>query len=147
MILSEDAKAAIQAECDAWKDSQYAGKDKKERQELGQFFTPPVLTIKMLEKFDSLEDKDILDPACGNGNLLAACILAGADPKRIYGIELDPVILEQCRQRLAKFGVPEWHIHQGDALLSSSYEFSEDYKMEQPIAKKIRNTYGKKKAR
>ena len=27
----------------------------KERQKMGQFFTPPSLTIKMIEKFDNLE--------------------------------------------------------------------------------------------
>jgi len=41
MILSDDIKARIQAEYDAWFESQYAGKDKKERQKLAQFFTPP----------------------------------------------------------------------------------------------------------
>lgn len=32
-------------------------------------------------KFDSFEDKDILDPALGAGGLIAATIIAGADPK------------------------------------------------------------------
>lgn len=52
MKLSDDIKAKIQAEYDAWQAGQYAGKDKTARAKLGQFFTPPQLTIKMLEKFD-----------------------------------------------------------------------------------------------
>ena len=35
MKLNIETKEKIQAEYDAWKDEQYAGKDKKERQKLG----------------------------------------------------------------------------------------------------------------
>lgn len=122
MKLNDDIKAKIQAEYDAWKDEQYAGKDKKYRQANGQYFTPPLLSIKMLEKFDSVKDKDILDPTLGAGGLLAACILAGADPKRIYGIELDPEVLEIAKRRLGKLGVPSGNLILGDALDPKSYE-------------------------
>ena len=142
MQLSDDIKAKIQAEYDAWQDEQYAGKDKKERQKLGQFFTPPALTIKMLEKFDSVKDKDILDPTCGAGGLLAACILAGADPKRCYGIELDPDILKIAQLRLAKLGVPPCNLKQGDALDPQSYEFKE---LQLPNMSKEKDNVQKKK--
>lgn len=122
MKLSEETKNRIQAEYDSWKEIQYVGKDKKERQKIGQFFTPPQLTIKMLEKFESLEDKDILDPCLGAGNLIAAAIIAGADPSKCYGIELDPDVLELAKRRLAKLGVPEQNLKQGDALDPKSYE-------------------------
>ena len=125
MQLSDDIKAKIQAEYDAWKDEQYAGKDKKDRQAKGQFFTPPLLSIKMLEKFDSL-DGNILDPTLGAGGLLAAAVIAGADPSKCYGIELDPDILKIAQLRLAKLGVPPWHLKQGDALEPQNYEFKDD---------------------
>ena len=86
MTLSEEAKQKIKDEYKEWEEHQYAGKSKSERQEMGQFFTPPELTIQMIEKFEDLEGT-ILDPTCGCGGLLVACILAGADPKKIYGIE------------------------------------------------------------
>ena len=122
MNLTEETKKAIQAEYVAWQSKQYAGKDKKARQDKAQFFTPPALTIKMLEKFDSVKDKDILDPTVGAGGLLAACILAGADPKRCYGIELDPEVLEIAKKRLGKLGVPSSNLILGDALDPDSYE-------------------------
>ena len=122
MKLSDDIKAKIQAEYDAWQSQQYAGKDKKTRQAKAQFFTPPPLTIKMLEKFDSLEGKDILDPALGAGGLIAAAIIAGADPKRCYGIEIDEEVLGVARMRLAKLGVPSCNLILGDALDPKSYE-------------------------
>ena len=126
MKLSEEQRSAIESEFKQWTELQYAGKDKKERQKLGQFFTPPPLTIKMLEKFDTVKNKDILDPTVGAGGLLAACILCGADPNRIYGIELDLAILKVCRRRLLKYGVPPWHLKEGNALESASYEFEQD---------------------
>ena len=123
MRLSDDIKARIQTEYDAWFESQYAGKDKAERQKLAQFFTPPVLSIRMLEKFESIANKDILDPALGAGGLISAAIIAGADPKRCYGIELDPEILAIAKKRLIPMGVPEKNLKLGNALESKSYEF------------------------
>ena len=122
MKLTKRQKNAIESEFKQWTETQYAGKDKKERQKLGQFFTPPALTIKMLEKFDSVKDKDILDPTVGSGNLLAAAIIAGADPKRCYGIELDPEVLEIAKKRLGNLGVPSSNLILGNALDTESYE-------------------------
>ena len=122
MKLSDDIKTKIQAEYDSWRDKLWAGKTKEERQKLGQFATPPPLTIKMLEKFDSLDGKDVLDPALGAGGLIAAAIIAGADPKRCYGIEIDEEVLDIARERLAKLGVPPRNLVQGDALDPKSYE-------------------------
>ena len=122
MTLSEEIKNKIQEEYDAWANMQYAGKDKKERQKLGQFFTPPPLTIRMLEKFENLEG-NVLDPCLGAGGLIAAAVIAGADPSKCYGIELDQSILEVAKKRLAKLDVPEKNLIQGNALDPKSYEF------------------------
>jgi len=123
MILTEEQKQAITNEYNQFVEVQYAGKTKKERQELGAFFTPPQLTIRMIEKFTNLEGT-ILDPTCGAGGLLAAAILAGADPTKCYGIELDPAIANVAKERLGKLGVPSSNIKVGDALLEGSYDFS-----------------------
>ena len=60
MQLSNDIKAKIKAEYDSWKDKLWASKTKEERQRLGQFATPPPLTIKMLDDdvFTPLWHKD-----------------------------------------------------------------------------------------
>ena len=123
MILTEEQKQAITNEYNQFVEIQYAGKTKKERQELGQFFTPSELTIRMIEKFTNLEGT-ILDPTCGAGGLLAAVILAGADPTKCYGIELDPAIANVAKERLGKLGLPSSNIKVGDALLEGSYDFS-----------------------
>ena len=134
MQLSDNQKEAIINEYNQWKDKMYANKTLSERQDFGQFFTPPSLTIKMLEKFQDLKGS-VLDPTCGAGNLLAAAIMAGADPKEVYGIELDPEILEIARNRLQLLGVPKINLHQGNALYEECYEFSDDYDYEKAVAK------------
>ena len=122
MKLTKKQKNAIESEFKQWTETQYAGKDKKERQKLGQFFTPPALTVKMIEKFNSVKDKNILDPTLGAGGLIVACILAGADPKKCYGIEIDPEVLEIAKRRLGKLGVPSCNLILGDALDPKSYK-------------------------
>ena len=134
MQLNDNQKEAIINEFNQWKDKMYANKTLSERQDFGMFFTPPELTIKMLEKFQDLEGSG-LDPNCGAGGLLAAAIMAGADPKLIYGIELDTEILEIARNRLEVLGVPKVNLHQGNALYEECYNFSDDYDYEKAVAK------------
>jgi type I restriction-modification system DNA methylase subunit len=133
MQLNDNQKEAIINEYNQWKDKMYANKTLAERQDFGQFFTPAELSIKMLEKFEDLEGS-VLDPTCGAGNLLAAAIMAGANPKEVYGIELDPEILEIARSRLEPLGVPAINLHQGNALYKECYEFSDNYNYDDACA-------------
>ena len=87
MKLTDKQKQAIKDEFDQWKHKMYANKTLTERQDIGAFFTPPELSIKMIEKFNDLNDS-ILDPTAGAGGLLAACIMAGADPKKFMEMNL-----------------------------------------------------------
>ena len=122
MKLTDEQVNAIKEEYTQWKDGMYANRTLSERKDFGQFFTPPELSIKMLEKFDNT-DGTILDPCCGAGNLLAAAIFAGFKPDNIYGIELDPDILQIAIERLSLLGVPKDNLRVGDALDPSSYNF------------------------
>ena len=132
MVLTDEQKKAITKEYDEWAAAQYAGKSKSERQELGQFYTPPELTIRMIEKFENLEGP-IVDPTAGGASLLAACIMAGADPKNIFAIELDRKIYENVLvPRLTKLGVPKKNIRRGDALDPKAWDFNSDYKYFDP---------------
>lgn len=135
MKLTQETKQKIVDEYNDWFENQYGDKSLEERKELGAFFTPPDLTIQMIEKFDcnSLENKTILDPTLGAGGLIAGCIIAGADPKLCYGNELDNDILNVARKRLGKLGVPANNLHQGDATENrciSKSSFNSNYKWE-----------------
>lgn len=120
MKLTEEQKEKIISEYKEFEAIQYAGKSKEERQKLGQFYTPPEITLLMLEGMDEIKEP-VLDPACGAGGLLAAIIIAGANPKNVFGIELDPQIIPIAQERLGKLGVPKENIHLGNALNKQCY--------------------------
>lgn len=137
MKLTEEQKQNITNEYNQWKDKQYAGKTLEQRKELDAFFTPPEITIQMIETFESIENKSILDPTAGAGGLIAACILAGADPTLCYCNELDEDILKICKERLIPMGVPKENIHQGDALDTScitKQSFHKDFKQPKKVS-------------
>ena len=122
MKISEEVKKRIEEEYSEWFENQYGNTTNEERKKLGAVFTPPKVTIQILEMLDNL-DGNILDPCCGSGNLLVAAILAGADPNNIYGNEFEPEFLRLAQDRLEKYGVPRWHNHQGDATKAESIRF------------------------
>jgi predicted RNA methylase len=134
MKLSNEIKQLIKQEYEEFKESMYAGKSLAERQELDQFFTPPEISIRLIEELSDLSG-NVLDPTCGSGNLLAAALIAGADSDKVFGNDYDQVMVEECRNRLNKLcvrlGKPlirDWQIHRGDATNPKSFEFSPEYK-------------------
>ena len=141
MLLSEEVKQQIIEILDSkeFMLDLYEGLDAKKRKQLGQFYTPGKICIQMIEMFEceSLAEKSILDPACGSGNLLIACLIAGADSDKLYGNEYDPVAVELCRKRLNRacklLGKPyikDWQIHEGDATDPRCLtDFGPDYKV------------------
>ena len=139
MKLSEEVKNKIIKILDSqeFKSSLYEGLTEDKRKELGQFYTPGKLCIQMIEKFDcdSLSNKNILDPTCGSGNLLIACLIAGADSDKLFGNEYDSIAVDLCRKRLNrccdilnKPHIKDYQIHQGNALGKWCLtDFSEEY--------------------
>lgn len=134
MKLSKETKQLIRKEYEEFKELMYANKSLKERQELDQFFTPPEISIRLIEELSDLSG-NILDPTSGSGNLLAAALIAGADSDKVFGNDYDETMVKLCRERLNKvcdmIGKPrikDWQIHQGNALhkFALTY-FDEDY--------------------
>ena len=139
MKLSEEVKNKIIETLDSqeFKSNLYEGLTEDKRKKLNQFYTPGKLCIQMIEKFncDSLSNKNILDPTCGSGNLLIACLIAGADSDKLFGNEYDSVAVDLCRKRLNrccdilnKPHIKDYQIHQGNALGKWCLtDFSEEY--------------------
>jgi ribosomal protein L11 methylase PrmA len=143
MILAEEVKARIIEILDSkeFMSDLYAGLTAEQRKKLGQVYAPARVCIQMLESFncESISNRTILDPACGSGNLLIACLIAGADSDKLYGNELDPVAVRLCRKRinracelLGKSRIKDWQIHEGDAtdpycltIFGSEYSWKE----------------------
>ena len=138
MKLSKETKDLIIQEYNGFKDQMYAGKTKEERDELAQFFTPPEISIRLIEAYNvkSLAGKIIRDPTSGSGNLLAACLIAGADSDKVFGNDYDPTMVKVCRNRLnnvcdmlGKPHIRDWQVHRGDARDPFCLtEFGPDYK-------------------
>ena len=144
MILSEEIKQKIIDIIDVkLKDSVYKGLPEDKRKALGQVYTPGTICIQMIEKFktvDSLSGQVILDPCCGSGNLLIACLVAGADINNLYGNDYDADAVALCKERISEAykelnghyptdqEFKPWQIHQGNALheFALTY-FDEDY--------------------
>ena len=134
MKLSKETKQLIRKEYEEFKESMYAGKSLKERQVVDQFFTPPEISIRLIEELSDLSG-NVLDPTSGSGNLLAAALIAGADVDKVFGNEYDETMVKLCRERLNKVcdllnkpHIKDWQIHQGNALhrFAITY-FGEDY--------------------
>lgn len=109
MTLLQEQKDAMHSYYETMKNNLYASNSLEKRKSLGQFYTPDVLGARMLEKYDcnlkEFKDKTILDPTAGSGLLLAYALIAGATPDKVFGIELDPVVLELGQKRLCEDGV------------------------------------------
>ena len=134
MKLDKETKQLIRKEYEEFKESMYANKSLEERQELDQFFTPPEISIRLIEELSDLSG-NVLDPTSGSGNLLAAALIAGADVDKVFGNEYDETMVKLCRERLNKVcdlldkpHIRDWQIHQGNALhrFAITY-FGEDY--------------------
>src|SRR5207253_548577 len=77
---------------------------------LGQYMTPEHIADEMCAVIArSTELWSVLDPACGDGNLLLAAArrmrAAGVSSieQRLTGIEIDPTLAAMARQRLSEF--------------------------------------------
>ena len=148
MKLSEEIKLKIKKEFEDFKHKMYDGKTLEERKKLDQFFTPPQVSIPLLENLETVKGIDILDPTSGSGNLLAAALIAGADPQRVFGNDYDAAMVKLCRERIrtipdrleeidkefanslkAKLkDFNDWQIHQGNALQARCLiEFGKEY--------------------
>lgn len=153
MVLTEEVKARIIEILDSkeFMSDLYAGLTAEQRKKLGQVYTPARVCIQMLESFEceTLSNKTILDPACGSGNLLIACLIAGADSDKLYGNEFDPVAVVLCRRRvnracklLGKPMIRSWQIHEGDATEARCLsDFSPTYQFKQQAPGDLFSTF------
>ena len=77
----------------------------------GQVFTPKHIVDQMVEKLfkrrEPRPDDVVLDPGCGDGafieGILRWCNKRGIKPPKIIGIELDPDLIEICKERFSNY--------------------------------------------
>ncbi len=85
------------------------------KKELEQFFTPVEVADRVAKLADIFKGISILEPSAGAGALIAACIRAGAHPKDITGIEIDPELAVSTREMTgADIQTGDFLLHQTD---------------------------------
>ena len=79
------------------------------RYRLGQYMTPPNVAACFFDHVvEPVGEWRVLDPACGNGNLLVAAaerLMAAGVPdvaERLCGVDVDPGMVESTTARLSK---------------------------------------------
>ncbi len=105
---------------------------------LGQHMTPAIIAKQMAELVRrDASDWRVIDPACGDGNLLLAAIdtmeAAGVSDiaERITGIDIEPKMVATARTRLSerlKVNPQSIQVHNHDFM-----EFQEKTLFEQPL--------------
>jgi hypothetical protein len=70
------------------------------RKRLGQYFTGVGLGRLLGALADAGKATSIIDPMAGTGDLLAACLELGATPDAIGAIDIDPLALSACMDRV-----------------------------------------------
>lgn len=118
--------------------------EKKDRQKLGQFATPPVLAAEMASRFGRSDiPTSTIDPTCGYGALLLMKMLYDVrinklDPVPVflntYGNDISPKCIDVCKENFRKFAayfnipphivnfVLETHFSCEDATTGNAYK-------------------------
>ncbi|WP_420319010.1 N-6 DNA methylase [Ekhidna sp.] len=123
--------------------------------EFGTFFTPISISRVMAKKVvDDSISKIILDPCCGTGNLLAACLeysyVNNIRLNKIIGIDIDPLSANTCQNLLKSFAKQlnldlEIEIIVGDAvqILSKQNSLFKEHPLPETYSIIINPPYGK----
>lgn len=102
----------------------------KVRKQHGVHYTPDglsrFLAFRLLDSLDGSEQLSILDPACGDGQLLAAIAweadrLGYATP-RLTGIDRDPEAIEGAREHLESLGLSDFDLRVEDFLETAAVQ-------------------------
>jgi type I restriction enzyme M protein len=101
---------------------------------IGQYFTPRHITKMMADICEVTKDDIVLDPACGTGGFLIACMdrllredhlsrdqMVQLVKTHLIGFEDEPVTAALCVANMILRGDGSTGIHRADALSSSAY--------------------------
>jgi len=84
-----------------------------QKKETGAFYTPFKIAKRMARKTKWKIGETVIDPCCGNGNLLAAMldVYSELQEENIYGIDIDSEAIEKCKEL-----IPNGHFKVGNCL-------------------------------
>lgn len=88
--------------------------DPARKKQLGQYFTDQRVGRLLAALAGAESAKTIIDPMVGSADLLRSCLAIGAEPDLLFGLDLDPLAVEQARTSLD--GVTGAKLVVGDAF-------------------------------
>ena len=101
---------------------------------IGQYFTPRHITRMMVDVCEVTKDDTVLDPACGTGGFLIACMdriarihriprekMVAIARNRLIGFEDEPTTAALCIANMILRGDGATGVHRADAFLSLDY--------------------------
>ena len=88
---------------------------------IGQYFTPRHITRLMADLCQVRHDDVVIDPACGTGGFLVACLRRAAGRGRLVGYESEPVTAALCVANMILRGDGRAGIRRADVLDASDY--------------------------
>lgn len=91
--------------------------DPARKKQLGQYFTDQRVGRLLAALAGAESAKTIIDPMVGSADLLRSCLAIGAEPDLLFGLDLDPLAVEQARTCLD--GVTGAQLIVGDAFATN----------------------------
>lgn len=88
--------------------------DPARKKQLGQYFTDQRVGRLLAALAGAESAQTIIDPMVGSADLLRSCLAIGAEPDLLFGLDLDPLAVEQARSSLD--GVTGAKLVVGDAF-------------------------------
>jgi hypothetical protein len=101
---------------------------------IGQYFTPRHITKLMADACEVTKDDIVLDPACGTGGFLVACMdrvlrehhlsraqMVQVVKKHLIGFEDEPITAALCVANMILRGDGSTGVHRGDCFTSDAY--------------------------
>lgn len=92
-IVLDLNKSDMKGEKDLFSEIYEKSLDKDQRKKFAQFFTHKELVSFILKNVPISKDSFVLDPACGAGAFLLEAYNNGVNLENIYGVDIDPVVI------------------------------------------------------
>src|ERR1035437_701245 len=86
------------------------------KKRLGQFFSGPPLARLLASIADGGKARSIIDPMCGDGDMLEVCQQDSSDQEVLVGIEIDPDAHKTAHTRLSRRHAKGVHISLGNCF-------------------------------
>lgn len=97
-----------------------AGGKERDVWQYGDFQTPPALAAAVCARLTRMgvEPRSIIEPTCGRGSFIEAALAAFPNADSLLGVDLNPVYVEEARQRVRTAGSDKARVEPGNFFVT-----------------------------